>query len=178
MTNSMIEKMATLYAERYGVIEYTIEDTKIVYNEQNYKHKVCLVFGDCETTEIYTPYKNRTIVQNQKVKVYYNLHKNCFSIKDYKTGVVIAHAPSVRLENVQFEVNESGRQRVVRERRKNVHAFVIGNLKFDVESSVNLHNKEAFYNPYVWNMFVNENGNYIQSAKSVICMNKKIKYMV
>lgn len=67
-----------------------------------------------------------------RVFVYRNLHQQVWSIKalegDHK-GRVIAHAPFVQLSGkIQFKVSESGRQRVIREKRKNVHAGVVGEL--------------------------------------------------
>lgn len=63
-----------------------------------------------------------------KVFVYWNLHKGCYSVKNLATGRVIAHAGTVTLTNAVFKVSEAGRQRVIKERRKNVHAGVVGTL--------------------------------------------------
>lgn len=62
-----------------------------------------------------------------KVYVYYNLHKHCWSVRE--RGKVIAHLPSLTLEDVTFKVSLKGRERVLREQRKNVHAFAVGVLK-------------------------------------------------
>jgi hypothetical protein len=40
-------------------------------------------------------------------------------------GLVIARHEMMVASDVEFRVNEKGRQRVVQERRKNVHAFVV-----------------------------------------------------
>ena len=64
-----------------------------------------------------------------KVKVYYNLHKNCYSIVSLEKenyGKVIKHENCVPLFDAQFKVSEKGRQRVLREQKKNVHAYVVG----------------------------------------------------
>lgn len=61
---------------------------------------------------------------DKPVQVYRNLHKNCWSIR--QQGKVKAHTPYVCLESVQLKVSEPGRQRVLREKRKNVHAYVVG----------------------------------------------------
>lgn len=66
-----------------------------------------------------------------KVQVYYNLHKHVWSIKAAEgpnKGRVVAHAETVSLRDVTFKVSEAGRQRVLREQRKNVHAVVEGKL--------------------------------------------------
>lgn len=66
-----------------------------------------------------------------KVRVYKNLHRNRFSIiamEGPDKGKVVGHAADVLLMDADFRVSEAGRQRVIREGRKNVHAFVEGEL--------------------------------------------------
>lgn len=66
-----------------------------------------------------------------RVAVYYNLHLKCLSVKALEgpnKGRVIDLRYIVYLRDVTFKVSEAGRQRVLREGRKNVHAFVIGTL--------------------------------------------------
>lgn len=62
------------------------------------------------------------------VEVYFNLHKRVFSVRDVKTRRVIAHTRNLILKDVTFKVSEAGRQRVLREKRKNVHAVVRGEI--------------------------------------------------
>lgn len=69
-------------------------------------------------------YKNRTLCHNLPVKVYRNLHKKCWSIK--QKGLVVAHSDFLYLKNVRMFVNEAGRQLVLRTKKKNVHAYVQG----------------------------------------------------
>ena len=69
----------------------------------------------------------------QRVFVYRNLTRKCYSIRAMdgpQKGVVVGHANFIQLENCEFKVSEAGRQRVIRERRKNVHAGVIGDIVF------------------------------------------------
>ena len=66
-----------------------------------------------------------------KVAVYWNLHTHMFSIRALEgpsKGRVIAHASALSLADVTTKVSKAGRERVLRERKKNVHAFVIGRL--------------------------------------------------
>lgn len=66
-----------------------------------------------------------------KVFVYYNLHKKVWSVKALegeRKGRVIRHALELKLKDVIFKVSEAGRQRVLTEKRKNVHAGVVGYL--------------------------------------------------
>ena len=99
----------------------------------------------------------------RKVFVYYNLHKHKWSVKDVKTGRVIGHHYEVSLYNAKFKVSEAGRARVLKEKRKNVHAGVEGYLTTDVlarkmdgtilwESQSERH--AVTYNPYKYDTFV------------------------
>lgn len=95
-----------------------------------------------------------------KVFVYWNLHKHVWSIKalsGYAKGKVIAHASGVTLSNVHGKVSEAGRQRVIREQRKNVHAGIVGMLdinRYDanISTPTDYDDGTAFgritYNPY------------------------------
>lgn len=109
-----------------------------------------------------------------KVKVYFNLHKKCFSVKDYRTGLVIGHTNRVVLEDCEFRVSEAGRQRVIRERKKNVHAFVIGTLKaWDDQSYWTAVNHVAYYNPYETSTFMVD-GEPIYRSEQVVLQDKKV----
>ena len=65
-------------------------------------------------------------VAPDRVKVYYNLNLDCLSVIDAETGLLYCHAHRVELHDAKFRVQEAGRQRVLREKRKNVHAYVVG----------------------------------------------------
>ncbi len=69
-------------------------------------------------------------IRGSRVFVYRNLHQDCWSVKA-TTGSrrVVAHADRVDLSDVEFRVNEKGRQRVLRDQAKNVHAGVVGTLE-------------------------------------------------
>lgn len=66
-----------------------------------------------------------------KVFMYWNLRRQCWSLRAEDgplSGRVVAHAAAVELKGCRFKVSEAGRQRVLRERCKNVHAGVVGDL--------------------------------------------------
>ena len=63
-----------------------------------------------------------------KVQVYRNLHNGLISIQDLSTGLVLGHAYAIDLKRADFIVREAGRQQVIKEKRKNVHAFVRGKV--------------------------------------------------
>ena len=62
--------------------------------------------------------------------IYRNLHKGKWSIRsldrDDTYGRVIGHASILLMLDCSFTVSEAGRQRVLREKQKNVHAGVRG----------------------------------------------------
>lgn len=83
------------------------------------------------------------------VEVYYNLHKHCLSVRH--KGKVIKHVAEITLRDAKFVVQEGGRQRALRERKKNVHAFVKGEL---VDFSAPQYSRNATYNPFRFDSFV------------------------
>lgn len=95
-----------------------------------------------------------------KVFVYFNLHKKVWSIKAMEgeqKGRVIAHAENVYLKDAMPKVSEAGRQRVLKEKRKNVHAGIVGELLDDIHAMCELASGEEstlYYNPYKVRTFV------------------------
>jgi hypothetical protein len=114
--------------------------------------------------------------------VYYNLHKHTFSIS--RNGRVIAHADYVKLTDVEFRVRQGGREKVVREKSKNVHSFVIGTLedycKYPCENLPSEPNSNIVtYNPYKYDTFVyRDTEEPIIYAKEVDMINSKNKLFV
>lgn len=75
----------------------------------------------------FEPYKGRHIDPDKRVRVYRNLMRTgavWYSVM--QGGVVIGHVRKITLERVVFIVREAGRLRCLRDKRKNVHAFVDG----------------------------------------------------
>ena len=108
-----------------------------------------------------------------KVDVYYNLHKKTFSVKRTSTGKVVAHRDYVWIKDAQFVVSEAGRQRVLREKKKNVHAFIRGEwLDLSEGRAVTEGTKfggYASYNPYKADTFMSEDLP-LHKADAVLCM--------
>ena len=97
-------------------------------------------------------------IVGQQVKVYKNLNNGKISIKMKVDGKekVVGYADKVTLKNVTFKVQEGGRQRVIKERQKNVHAFVCGELV--AIDGLKLELGSIFtYNPYNNAQFVDRN---------------------
>lgn len=127
-----------------------------------------------------TAYKNRTLEVGQVVKVYFNLHTHQFSVKDHKSGKVVAHGNNIILKNPTFKVSEAGRQRVLREQRKNVHAYVIGTYagENEIQQLEQDFMQQAYYNPYKLSTFVNkETQQALHSAELAVMMDKQVYYL-
>ena len=118
----------------------------------------------------------------KKVMVYYNLHKHTFSVT-YK-GKVISHSDYVKLKDVEFRVRQGGREKVVREKSKNVHSFVIGTLMDYCEFPCNdlpsePNNNIVTYNPYKYSSFVmKDTEEPIYHANEVEMINLKNKIFI
>jgi hypothetical protein len=126
--------------------------------------------------------------RGKEVFVYRNLHQNCWSVKSKETGRIIAHADEVILSDVDYKVSQAGRERVLREKSKNVHAGLQGTLvnfdpiggkmptypaaTFSTDPSVKPEPGAPInitYNPYKYQTFVarhNEQG--VKSSESAI----------
>ena len=105
-----------------------------------------------------------------RVGVYYNLHKKCLSVKSLEGpsyGKVIHHRKSVKIKSAMFVVNEAGRKKVIKEKKKNVHAYVRGFI-VNSFSKKKLKQVRVTYNPYKYNTFIEiQTQNPIYSAKYV-----------
>ena len=66
-----------------------------------------------------------------RVQAYLNIHRKCWSVvalEGEQKGRVISHTKYVSIKDARLVVQEGGRQRVLKEKKKNVHAFVRGQL--------------------------------------------------
>ena len=127
-------------------------------------------------------------------KIYFNLHKKVFSIlgwdADKKGWRLQFHSSNVVAEGIKFKVHETGRQRVIKEKRKNVHAFILADIvrpyptyrdmyerwiAEDIDKLVQY--QFATYNPYKYDSFVNKDTEEkLTSCNKVILSDKTIYY--
>jgi hypothetical protein len=112
-----------------------------------------------------------------KFRIYRNLHKKCFSIQKYdasKRGYrLYAHEKEIYIPAADFKVYAAGRKKVLLEKSKNVHAFIICN-----EYLTSLPKKrilsEIYYNPYLCESFVRKDlGTPIFYAVQVVLKENK-----
>ena len=93
-------------------------------------------------------------IHRNNVEVYWNLHKRIFSVRS--KGIVRDHAHTVVLQNVKFVVQLAGRAKVLLEQKKNVHAFVKGEVNNEFSLDYLQPFQRAVYNPYNADTFVPE----------------------
>ncbi len=127
----------------------------------------------------------------KRFKIYRNLHKQTFSIQGFvpeKKGYrVTERANTMLLNDVEFKVMETGRQKVLQEKRKNVHAFITplkyhvlqdGKTLDEMKDVMELETaREIYYNPYKFNSFVykdTEESLEGKSLKEVLMINNKV----
>ena len=103
-------------------------------------------------------------IDNQKpVRVYFNLHKKVFSVQQKNergSWIVRGYSSNIILKDAKFKVSQAGRARVLREKRKNVHAFVEG---FVSEASIETPTRIS-YNPYKFAHFYTTKEEKVLSA--------------
>ncbi len=108
----------------------------------------------------------------QNIRIAYHFYKKCFSIRSCSTRKVIGYMERIVVRNAHFVVSPSGRARVLREKMKNIHAYVEGEFKYELQNAdfSNVYMREVYYNPYFVATFVDkESLQPIYSASLVIC---------
>jgi len=93
---------------------------------------------------------------NKKIEVYFNLHKKTWSVR--QSGRVVGHTDSIQVKNPQYVVSQKGNERVRREQKKNVHAFVRGYV-IEGLPYIPKGQKMITYNPYKHTSFMIRNTN-------------------
>ena len=100
-----------------------------------------------------------------RVRIYWNLHKMTFSVMH--KGLVIGYAHEIYLHDAKFIVSEAGRQRCLREGRKNVHAYIEGALQPMDRCALGEEGSSpclAHYNPKRAGMFTTRVGGVVPSV--------------
>ncbi|AJD82499.1 hypothetical protein SHEEN_81 [Mycobacterium phage Sheen] len=96
-------------------------------------------------------YKGRMITHATEVFVYRNLHRDQWSVRAASgphKGKVVGHADELVLWGTEFKVSEAGRQRVITEQKKNVHAGVQGFVSEADPDTLTVERRKLSYNPY------------------------------
>ncbi len=94
---------------------------------------------------------------SRPVQVYRNLHRDCWSIR--QDGLVKAYSDVVHLTDTIFIVKDAGRRRVLRDKVKEVHAWLKGFIHPNPES-IRAFGDERWrrvtYNPYKNKQFIQQ----------------------
>jgi hypothetical protein len=93
---------------------------------------------------------------NKKIEIYFNLHKKTWSVR--QGGKVVQHTNFICVRDPQYVVRKTGKEKVRREKRKNVHAFVRGYVENRLPTFPKK-NMFVTYNPYKNDSFVERNTN-------------------
>lgn len=115
-----------------------------------------------------------------RVFCYWNLHRGCWSVKALdgpRKGRVVSRGSTVLLSDVKAKVSEAGRQRVLREKRKNVHAGIVGRLVHvsNEELVVPTRSRQIGYNPYHGPDFVDKlSGEVFDGARWALLQGKQV----
>lgn len=100
---------------------------------------------------------------SDSVEVYYNFNRGLLSVR--QRGRVVEYVDSISLADVEFIVRPGGRDRVRREGRKNVHAWIRGYRTILSDPDSTLSSSAVTYNPYRHDTFVyRANGRPIHRA--------------
>jgi hypothetical protein len=97
---------------------------------------------------------NWQICQGLQTRIYRNLRTGTMSLQQKfgNSWLVIGHVTNVVIKHPKFYVSEPGRQRVIKERQKNVHAYSTGILvNVALEKLPDL--QEIYYCPYAQSYF-------------------------
>lgn len=104
--------------------------------------------------------------------VYFNLHKKTFSIKALEgenKGKVIGYSDTVTLSTASPKVSEAGRQRVLKEKRKNVHSGIVGRVESILPTTITECMDRIEYNPYKYTTFVYSDIPSVHYSRSSQC---------
>lgn len=97
--------------------------------------------------------------------VYFNSRLKCYSIKF--PGLSVVHSDRFVCLGARFTVGVSGRNRVLRERRKNVHALIRGDVSTSLPDRY-VRRVRVRYNPYECGYFKTEAGDPVLCHSAVI----------
>lgn len=122
------------------------------------------------------PYKGREIDFSANVKIYRNLTKKGVWYSIVQNGLTVAHTSAICLRDCTFNVNETTRQWVIKNKHKAFHAYIEGKVTNSVMgTTAKRNNLPAIikYNPYKNKGFMCMNLTtkpfIIKGANAVIC---------
>lgn len=126
-----------------------------------------------------TPYHNRMfdLDESQTVEVYRNINKKGITYSIRQNGYVVAHATALTLLNAEFVVQKAGNKRVKKTGRKNVHAWVRGEIADLRPSDSGKLTQRVVYNPKLGKDFVVKRGKTPIKYAPCVVLNDKGVYV-
>lgn len=110
------------------------------------------------------------------IRIYRNLNNGTMSVqaKEGKSWKVVGHVTEAIVSGVVFKIQEGGRQRVIRDQCKNVHAWGEGVLLSRVDESI-LAPIPLGYNPYTDSTFLQRGTQHpIHTCKYLVVRNNLV----
>lgn len=106
----------------------------------------------------------------KKFFCYRNLNRKgvVWSAKNTKTGLVEQRSTTFYIKNPTFKVSQAGRARVLKQKKKNVHAGVVGQLVRRSKVPDGLTWYRASYNPYTHTNFMSQYNDILETADFAI----------
>lgn len=107
--------------------------------------------------------KKRSLEEGERVRIYKNLNNGKMSIMSWNKrhndkGRIIAHVDDILLEDCKMIVQPAGNRRAKREKVRNVHAYVEGNVSMEQSDNI-IWDGYLYYNPFKCNHFKLVKGN-------------------
>jgi hypothetical protein len=114
--------------------------------------------------------------------IFWNLNRKCWSVR-YKSKVIHHLDQIIKITNPKFHVSELGRQRVLKEKTKNIHAWVKAD-NFEVFDRHSMSKEdhasrfdEIYYAPFILSCFINRRTKVkIEKADSIILFHKCVYF--
>lgn len=128
------------------------------------------------------PYKGRSIDVSKPIRVYRNLTKKGKWYSVVQNRLTIAHSTAICIRNAKFVVNEKTRNRVLKNKRKEFHAYIEGIYATSGMGTTAKKNDlpaQIKYNPFLHESFICDNLTEkpfkVTNAKFVICNEEGVK---
>lgn len=131
---------------------------------------------------IIVPYKGREIDKEQPIRLFRNLTKKGVWYSLQQNGKTVAHTSAICLKHCTFNVNEKTRQRIIKNKRKEFHAYIEGMYADSGMGTTAKRNDlpaRITYNPYTSTWFTCKNLTSrpfsVKEAGFVICNEDGVK---
>lgn len=122
-------------------------------------------------------FKGRVFNKNKPIDVYRNLNRKGKVYSVRQEGVVVGHATAICISNVEFVVNKSGKERAMKTKTRNVHAFIRG-FYTEMPNKKSKDENRVFYSPFAaigFHKIENKRKKEIKNALRIIINEEGVK---